>query len=219
MPDTMSIYEISQHVDKIVIDEKEFKKIAAYNKTYKRSDGVLDKRMYFPLNTFVLDMTMKKNVRLVALIELKNFSPVNGRATTDNWWFEWRRGENKDGFHQMGEGLTKEELEIIHAFILGAMVYICNQGRNRIEKISEGKERKPQEPYEYKERECFLLRDIIRYYSLHPTKKSLQYRCECWGVRGHIRHYKNGKVCFIKPFKKGKKKDILEPRSKTYLVE
>lgn len=30
--------------------------------------------------------------------------------------------------------------------------------------------------------------------------------CEAWGVRGHYRHYKNGKVVFIKPYTKGKGK-------------
>lgn len=33
------------------------------------------------------------------------------------------------------------------------------------------------------------------------------YKCECWGVRGHIRHLKNGKEVFVKPYRKGVKKD------------
>lgn len=31
-----------------------------------------------------------------------------------------------------------------------------------------------------------------------------QWRVDCWGVVGHIRHYKNGKEVYIKPYTKGK---------------
>lgn len=31
-----------------------------------------------------------------------------------------------------------------------------------------------------------------------------QWRVDCWGVVGHIRHYKNGKEVYIKPYLKGK---------------
>lgn len=33
------------------------------------------------------------------------------------------------------------------------------------------------------------------------------FSCLCWGVRGHVRHYKSGKVVFIQPFKKGKERN------------
>lgn len=32
------------------------------------------------------------------------------------------------------------------------------------------------------------------------------FTCLCWGVRGHFRHLKNGKVIFIQPFTKGKER-------------
>ena len=31
--------------------------------------------------------------------------------------------------------------------------------------------------------------------------------CPCWGVAGHYRHYKNGKVVFIESYRKGKKRN------------
>ena len=43
--------------------------------------------------------------------------------------------------------------------------------------------------------------------------------CPCWGVAGHYRHYKNGKVVYIQPYRKGKKRDDPEAyQPKTYLI-
>lgn len=35
---------------------------------------------------------------------------------------------------------------------------------------------------------------------------------ECWSVRGHYRHYKSGKVVYIKPFEKGANKGKIVPK-------
>ena len=35
------------------------------------------------------------------------------------------------------------------------------------------------------------------------------FKCLCWGVRGHYRHYKNGKVVFVQAFRKGKERNNL----------
>lgn len=35
--------------------------------------------------------------------------------------------------------------------------------------------------------------------------KTRQWHIDCWSVRGHIRHYKNGKTTYIKPYTKGNK--------------
>jgi len=32
------------------------------------------------------------------------------------------------------------------------------------------------------------------------------WHCPAWGVRGHYRHYKTGKVSYVKPYVKGKNK-------------
>lgn len=34
-------------------------------------------------------------------------------------------------------------------------------------------------------------------------KKVLERKCTCWSVRGHVRHYKDGRTIWIKPYKKG----------------
>lgn len=50
-----------------------------------------------------------------------------------------------------------------------------------------------------------IVKDIsIQYiYEPHSTRK-YQRHCEAWGVRGHYRHYKSGKVIFIRSHIKGK---------------
>jgi hypothetical protein len=35
------------------------------------------------------------------------------------------------------------------------------------------------------------------------------WHCPAWEVRGHYRHYKNGKVTYVKPHVKGKLRDTL----------
>lgn len=42
--------------------------------------------------------------------------------------------------------------------------------------------------------------------------------CPCWSVRGHYRHYKSGKVVFIKNYEKGKEKGKVKPKDKTYTI-
>ena len=53
---------------------------------------------------------------------------------------------------------------------------------------------------------------LFKSYTLKKTwasavaRKHAEITCPCWGVRGHFRHYKNGKVIFIEPHLKGKDK-------------
>ena len=53
----------------------------------------------------------------------------------------------------------------------------------------------------------------------NPPSATRVFRCECWGVSGHERRLKNGKTIFIKPYRKGRKRD--DPTSytpKNYLM-
>lgn len=225
----MKLSEIESKVDKIVVTESEFKKIVKY---YKQNPAMvtepLDKRMFFPLKTFILDADMGKGVKIKALIELDTFHPAqSGRVTTDNGWFTYKREPimKRTKFDGYGS-FTQDIVQTVHGFIIGILMYICIKGRERerIERESERKENKPKvikpafNPYEYRDRECFLLNQIVEYVKAHPNRKSIQYQCECWGVRGHIRHKANGNIEFVHPYKKGRKRDVLEPKSKTYLL-
>lgn len=48
----------------------------------------------------------------------------------------------------------------------------------------------------------FLLDDIINYVSYSGRKHGIN--CECWGVRGHFRHLRSGRVIWINSYEKGK---------------
>ena len=71
-------------------------------------------------------------------------------------------------------------------------------------------------------KKVFLLDEIVEYVHdnnlLSKNKSTHNIQCDCWGVRGHYRHYKNGKVVFVKEYKKGKNRDKKEPQGKIYTV-
>ena len=223
----MKLSEIESKVDKIVVTESEFKKIVKY---YQQNPAMvtepLDKRMFFPLKTFILDADMGKGAKIKALVELDTFHPAqSGRITTDRYWFTFKREPLMKRTRFDGEGAPEDVVSTVHGFIVGILMYICLKGRERIVKErEENKENKPKvikpafNPYEYRNRECFLLNQIVEYVKAHPNRKSIQYQCECWGVRGHIRHKANGNIEFVHPYKKGRKRDVLEPKSKIYLL-
>ncbi len=54
------------------------------------------------------------------------------------------------------------------------------------------------------------VRDYVRRASAVHT-----WHCPAWGVRGHYRHYKNGKVSYVKPYVKGKNKSAYAGREYT----
>lgn len=228
----MTIAEISQKIDKIYVTEKECKKIFEWGKNnlvidyddpnYDPSEKLINKRMFFPLKTFVIELHMPKNTVIKALVELDTFNPVtSGRITTDNYWFTYKRDFERQGFDFDGEGAPESIVRTTHAFIIETLIYICFAKRNIEYKpmIDRAAEHGDDNPYEYQNRVCFLLNDIIQYVGTHTTRKSIQYQCECWGVRGHIRHYSDGRTVFIEPYKKGRLRDTLEPKSKTYLLK
>lgn len=62
---------------------------------------------------------------------------------------------------------------------------------------------------------------LLKSYTLIRTEPIVSHRhgkitCPCWGVRGHYRHYKSGKVVFIAAYQKGK--DRSRYTSKEYVV-
>lgn len=231
----MILKEIEQKVDKIFIDRNDWKKIERYrheqcpnSQDEWNKNGKFDARMFFPLNTFVLETDFGKT-RYKGLVELQDFNPMNFTYTDEIGVFKVTR-KIGEGFlldfrqHDMNKKYrteTNDYFDMLIIYLTSVMIYIIDKAeeRRREEGISLQVERKQREEYEYKDRELFFLNDIIKYRKIHPNRKSIQYRCECWGVRGHLRHYTNGKVVFIEPYKKGRKRDILDPKSKTYLIE
>lgn len=71
------------------------------------------------------------------------------------------------------------------------------------------------------QKKIWLMEDIIQYTcdQFIEHKGSYTINCPCWEVRGHYRHYKSGKVVFIKSYKKGKQKDKAEPKPHEYYLD
>ena len=70
------------------------------------------------------------------------------------------------------------------------------------------------------ENKVFLFNDIIKYIYEESTSNSSKknINCPCWSVRGHYRHYKSGKVVFVRSYEKGKDKGNSKAVDKTYIV-
>lgn len=229
------IKDIEPYVDKIIIDRNDWRKVERYrheqcpnSENEWNKNGKFDSKMFFPLNTFILEIDYGKG-RMKGLVELENYSPVNFKYTDDLGVYSYKRRYGGGGFEfnfdpnedMKGKRykVEKQYFDWVLIYITSVMIYIIDKAeeRKREERISLQTERKLREEYVYKDRELYFLNDIISYRKIHRNKASIQYRCECWGVRGHIRHTKHG-VQFVHPYKKGKKRDILEPKSKTYLL-
>lgn len=60
----------------------------------------------------------------------------------------------------------------------------------------------------------YSLTDCIRiYHSTNKNRKKYEITCDSWNVRGFFRHYKNGKIVWVKPFKKGKNRNDLDVKN------
>ncbi len=72
------------------------------------------------------------------------------------------------------------------------------------------------------DKNIFLMKDICKYFYLgeKPNNQNVSsgIQCPCWSVRGHYRHYKSGKVVFVKEYTKGKDRANAQPKDKTYTV-
>lgn len=72
------------------------------------------------------------------------------------------------------------------------------EAHQRVHKAQKGKKRKPTVRL-YK---CYTLKKDWE--SAPRLKQPIKYTCPAWGVRGHIRHLKNGKEVYVRPCVKGK---------------
>lgn len=52
----------------------------------------------------------------------------------------------------------------------------------------------------------YTLNEDFEDFSGGAEKRHIEFSCPSWGVRGHYRHLKNGKVVFVRPFIKGKER-------------
>ncbi|MBU5480913.1 hypothetical protein [Blautia sp. MSJ-19] len=112
-------------------------------------------------------------------------------------------------------------------WVLRALLTIMEEieNRNKVIKESTGGRTTTKRSKNVKKTEdnkVFLLDDLVEYvvknniYPKHSAHHSIQ--CPCWSVRGHYRTYKSGKTVFVKPHRKGKKRETAEPKENIYIV-
>ena len=112
------------------------------------------------------------------------------------------------------------------ACILSACDYIMNYKRNKVYKkatetnISSIKHNAVKSNSTVKK--VYLFNEIVNYVreqECNSENKHNEITCPCWEVRGFYRHYKSGKVIWVNSFKKGKQRDKVEPKPKTYIAK
>ena len=135
-------------------------------------------------------------------------------------------GSAHDGMAVYCDSEEKKYTEIGHdiaQLVLRTMIYIMNTPRDKIIKPKTSKEKmgKTAKITNSNTDKIYLLDEIIDYVNengltILPGKHIIN--CPCWSVRGHYRHYKSGKVVFIKNYEKGKEKGKKIPKEKTYVI-
>ena len=72
------------------------------------------------------------------------------------------------------------------------------------------------------DKKVYLLDEIVEYVNENDLTAKISgmhtINCPCWSVRGHYRHYKSGKVVFVKSYEKGKEKGKTRPKDKVYMI-
>ena len=114
----------------------------------------------------------------------------------------------------------KNNISDIIAFCHAFMLYVMTYQRDRKEKHSIPRKYSREHRISTSENKVYLLDDIVKYVhdNYVPQGGTHNIQCECWGVRGHYRTYKSGKKVWINAFKKGKKRNEMEPKDKTYYL-
>lgn len=73
--------------------------------------------------------------------------------------------------------------------------------------------KQPSKKTEYKKNSGPNVVRLVRQYKLKKNwkakveRRKAEIQCKAWGVRGHFRHYKNGKVIFVEAYVKGKDRE------------
>ena len=110
--------------------------------------------------------------------------------------------------------------------VLRVITYIMSYDRKRVQKKISLNHNPKEEEILKRNKPCdtkiFLLDEIVEYVDKNGLNKKIEngreIQCPCWSVRGHYRHYKSGKVVFVKNYLKGKKRDTEQPKPKEYFV-
>ena len=130
---------------------------------------------------------------------------------------------------KLGKNFSSEEKERMDRFM--AMDFFLTfdyvqreamKERHRIEKFrNRTMEETKNTQSKQREPSPIWIRDGIQYtYTYEDEPKThREILCELWSVRGHYRHYKSGKVSYIAPYQKGKRRNEGAAPGHTYILE
>lgn len=116
-----------------------------------------------------------------------------------------RMVKNNKGVKTIKDVKDYEDAEILPPIMF--MQYAVQKAMNREYKempVTQKRYKPIKERKEYKKKEEYKLFDVIRKYEKHINHSRHKITCERWEVKGHFRHYKDGKVIYVKPYEKGK---------------
>ena len=129
--------------------------------------------------------------------------------------YQENEGWGRAGIKTMDD-LRQSEREIIYQDgTIGAALFAkintdAFKCQRKIIRLSNAERRSPEvkqgDPYDDSHYKSIVLSPGFKYsYQTGLSMpRSFTRHCEAWGVRGHYRHYKNGKVVYIAPYQKGK---------------
>lgn len=108
--------------------------------------------------------------------------------------------------HERHDNLYYSTLHVIEFIVYVIMKSL----EERVEEIVEPRVRETSTKRQYTKSNSdriYSLTQCIRKYAKHVNHCKHVIKCEHWQVRGHLRHYKNGKVVYVKPYEKGTNKE------------
>lgn len=214
------IEDLQQSVDTVNMTANQVKSIM---------EGLVEKEINICENFPVTDVSLPE----FALIVEKNAIVINYMPQSPNKWSVFV-------FHHKGLGLGEiekvnsvivpliedtDDEEDRYCVILAAQMFSIIQNRllqekddfevaeKRVRKKSHGKKTSRKGGRKVRLLKTYTL---VRDTPIHINHKHGKITCPCWGVRGHYRHYKSGKVVFIEAYQKGKDRSRYTP--KEYMV-
>ena len=213
---------------KIMITENDIRRISEYKCEKYFSDFIFDEfeliTKYDDYKTIIkVDKNNNVNYRLIKRI---NYIDYQFSFIEDEEYIVCldSNGKTIGAFHYIEDGISEMLREhndtnaiqhklILHIASTIRMVkqYIMNESYKRvtIQKVSNVSKStckcEKKAHANGKKTVTYLLNDIVNYVS--SNDRSMIYTCECWTVRGHFRHYKNGKVVWVSAYEKGSKRN------------
>ena len=156
-----------------------------------------------------------KDVIYVKVIDLKKHIGQKYIFSFMEWYDNYTElvydfSENKDNTNNW----LKKNKEIYISILMNFIIYVINNALDTEVLLIEQTERRFNTNKIEKEKvktditdRIYSLTDCVRKYAKHINHCKHTITCEHWEVRGHYRHYKSGKIVFIKPYAKGKNKE------------